>query len=115
VSEVVIVRKRDAKKDPPNHDRPVWTEHGQMAFTMEHDDFTPPARYERRWVWLIGQSPVRPVMQPRWWYDLRPTEGEGLTLSGLRGLAAVLKLCDLEDAPITAADLARLQAALDAI
>ena len=67
MSEVVIVRKRNAKTDPP--------EEGTWAMT----DAGPLCRGAK--CWFRGYND--PVPDPSVWYDLRATEGEPLTVDDL--------------------------------
>ena len=99
MSEVVIVRKRDAKTDPP--------EEGTWAMT----DAGPLCRGAK--CWFRGYND--PVPDPLWWYDLRPTEGEPLTTEDLALVARVVKRYgkDVWNAEREAAD--RLRATLDAL
>ena len=96
MSEVVIVRKRNAKTDPP--------EEGTWAMT----DAGPLCRGAK--CWFRGYND--PVPDPLWWYDLRPTvEGKSLTIDDMR--------CVLSDAmhgaTSEAPEIDLLRAALDAL
>ena len=105
MTEVLLVLKRDAKTDPPPaFSDLVWTDQG-------------PARYgwDRHAAW---QDHEGCELDPSWWYELRPTEREPLTVEHLH--LAVLGLggegswlAQLDDEPAIAA--ARLREALDAL
>ena len=103
MTRVVLARERDARKDPPEPLCDVPTSQGQGYF------------YEGTW-YLAGDSYSREVMdpQPSWWYDLRPTEGEGVTVEDLRTLRDKSRPPALDQSRWWQA-LARLRAALDAL
>ena len=109
MTRVVFALERDAKTDPPEGSGEYFpTDVGILLYDTNRKSWG-------EWVEVTDEFfPALP--QPRVWFDFpRDTERETLTVSDLRGLVGVLKLCDLEDAPITAESLARLCAALDAL
>jgi hypothetical protein len=83
---ITLVVWRDAVKDPPDHERPVWTDLGGMSYTDDHDDNTPPRRYQR--LWLHGTSGTPVLRQPRVWCDPIPPTKNALTVEDVRVLSA---------------------------
>ena len=107
MSEVVIVRKRDAKTNPPEVAGNHVTDQGCLYWNFDG--------------WLHDSDRIADP-QPLWWYDLRPTEGEGLTTEDLRAVLHMLAL-DWDDWCKLPAETQnyyntvspRLRAALDAL
>ena len=110
MSEVVIALKRDAKADPPDSGRLVWTDRGSGYYSAHLRD-------RKRWRNAGGWT-LNP--QPSVWYDLRPTEGEPLTVDDLEtahDAAQMLTGSDFHkrDWPRMYKCQDRLRAALDAL
>jgi hypothetical protein len=109
---------RDAVKDPPNHERRVWTDQGELSYTDDHDDNTPSRRYQSLWVRGSG-TPV--LIQPRVWCDPIPPTEDGLTVEDVRRAVDALHYAGGDEAyPMVVdpeaclASAARLRAALPA-
>ena len=105
VTGVVIVRERCAKTDPPpTFSDLVWTDQGPARYGW--DDESPWQDHE-------GYE-----LKPSVWYDLRPSEGEPLTVEHLRELGEGFNALIADDDAAVAhwsPALARLRAAIDAI
>ena len=120
MSEVVIVRKRDAKTDPPETDGPVLTDQGLARYGGPRWLPRDSGHGVAWWRLDLGGEQLWPP--PLWWYDLRPTEGEGLTTEDLRAVLHMLAL-DWDDWCKLPAETQnyyntvspRLRAALDAL
>ena len=82
MSEVVIVRKRDAKTDPPETDGPVLTDQGLARYGGPRGLPRDSGHGVAWWRLDLGGEQLWPP--PSWWYDLRPTANErlGLGISG---------------------------------
>ena len=102
VTRVVFALERDAKTDPPACSRDLYiTDLGLRVYDSE-----------------FGWG--RQLVQPSWWYDLRPTEGEPLTVDDLEtahDAAQMLTGSDFHkrDWPRMYRCQDRLRAALDAL
>ena len=109
MSEVVIVRKRDAKTDRPEDQNLAYpTDRGVGVIHPATD----------AWLDIALLRPFNP--QPSVWYDLRPTEGEPLTVDDLEAAhdaAQMLTGSDFHkrDWPRMYRCQDRLRAALDAL
>ncbi len=103
MTRVVLALERCAKTDPPAPLRDVPTSQGQGYF------------YEGTW-YVAGDSYSREVMasQPSVWYDLRPTEGEGVTVEDIKAVLVNAANCH-PYAREAWGSIARLRAALDAL
>ena len=101
---VVIVRERCASKDPPERGSGYLpTDIGILLYDANRQSWG-------EWVEVTDEFfPALP--QPSVWYDLRPTDGEGLTTEDLRVLADARIDDDGEDAVAKS----RLRAALGAL
>ena len=104
MTRVVFALERNAKTDPPNDDTPRVTNLG-IAHHIHGD-----------W-WQRGDDGPYSVVFPEPWYDLRPTEGEGVTVDDLETAIFALE-ADRPDFPPTDEEFEvadRLRAALDAL
>ena len=107
---VVIVRERCAKTDPPEHEGYVWTDQGPARYQAV-DAREPKKRY-----WWFDVKPgqlVASESEPSVWYDLRPTEGKGLTVEHLEAVSGLATRKWTTDAQREGS--ARLRAAIDAL
>lgn len=69
---ISLVRWRDAKTDPPNHERYVWTDEGQAVFFGR--------------LWITGDGYGTPTM----WCDPMPPTQDALSFMDLDLLAVVV-------------------------
>ena len=113
----MLVRKRDAKTDRPDDDRIVLTNYGYARWNHNWG-----VNSEGRWTTVPNGLRSTRFVEPSVWYDLRPTEGEGLTTEDLRAVLHMLTL-DWDDWRKLPAETQnyyntvspRLRAALDAL
>ena len=103
--EVVIVRKRDAKTDPPTDSNARMTDIGVAYYVRDHRG--------EAWFYIEDDHATMPCdPQPRVWFDFpRDTERETLTTDDI---AWVLHEAD-QDLVGDSEEAARLRAALDAL
>ena len=110
MTRVVFALERNAKTDPPEDGLQLVPTNVEVGKMTTH---TWKGKVERWWLTASG-SKMHP--QPSVWYDLRPTEGEGLTVEDLEDLADhVLSQSDPMYWEAERAIATRLRAALDAL
>ena len=105
---VVLVRKRDAKTDRPDDDRIVLTNYGYARWNHNWG-----VNSEGRWTTVPNGLRSTRFVEPSVWYDLRPTEGKGLTVEHLEAVSGLATRKWTTDAQREGS--ARLRAAIDAL
>ena len=112
MTEIVLVRRRDAKTDPPDHHNPVLVGYDEHRYSSRPDtDFL--SYWKERWGrWTdIGFRPVA-ASQPSWWLDIpQDVEGKSLTIDDIRCVLSDALHGATSDAP----EIDLLRAALDAL